>query len=93
MKILEVATNVWHEVTIEEIRPEDLKKLTAKRYFFKWKEFVGLASIYKLRISGENDIKGLIGLVDFPSECRIEIKLLTASRENVVVGREKGKKT
>ena len=92
MKILEVATNVWHEVTIEEVRPEDLKKLTAKRYFFKWQDCIGQAKIFKLRISLENDIKGLIALVDFPTECRIHIPLLTASKENVVLKREKGKK-
>lgn len=92
MKILEVATNIWHEVTIEEIRPEDLKQLTVRRYFFNWKDIIGKAKIFKLRISLEDDIKGLMALIDFPAECRIEIKLLTASRENVVLKREKGKK-
>lgn len=33
-----------------------------------------------------------MALVDFPTECRIEIKLLAASRENVVSKNEKGKK-
>jgi hypothetical protein len=90
MRILEVATNIWHEVTIEEISPKEFKYITAKRYFFKWKEVAKEAAVYGLRIEGNNDIKGLMALVDIPSECRIEIKLLTASRENLVFGPEKG---
>lgn len=92
MKILELATNILHEVVIDEIDPKEIKRLTVKRYFFDWKKVDKQSKIYKLRIVGENDIKRVIALFDFPTESRIEIKLLTASRENVVYGNDKGKK-
>jgi hypothetical protein len=92
MRILEVATNAWHEVTIEEISSKDIRTLSRKRYFFDWKEAARQAPVYKLCIAGNNDIKGLMALVDHPQECRIEIKLLTASRENAISIKEKGKK-
>jgi hypothetical protein len=89
MKILEVATNAWHEVTIEEISPAELKGLTAKRYFFNWRKAAKDAVVYKLRIIGGSDIKGLIAVMDIPTEWRMEITFITASRENVVFKKEK----
>lgn len=93
MKIVETANNIWHEAVVEEINPKDLKFLTQKRYFFNWKEVAKQGiPIYKLRIWKQDDIKGLMSLLDIPSDKRIEIALLTASRENVVLEAEKGKK-
>jgi hypothetical protein len=92
MRILEVVTNAWHEVTIEEISPKEIRTLSRKRYFFDWNEARRQAPVYKLCIVGNNDIKGLMALVDHPKECRIEIKLLSASRENAISIKEKGKK-
>lgn len=44
-------------------------------------------SIYTLRIESEDGILGAIGLVDWQDEQRIEIKLLSRSKENI--GRQK----
>lgn len=92
MKILELATGVEHNVSVTLVSEEDLKHLTRKRYFFNWKETAKKATLYKLQIEDDDDIKGVMGLIDYPGEQRIEIKLLTASKENVILKREKGKK-
>ena len=42
----------------------------------------GVAEIYKLHIEEEEDILGVVGLVDFPEEKRIEIRLLANAKEN-----------
>ena len=92
MEILHVETGDRVEATIEPVSDEDLKLLTVKRYFFKWKLLRDQAQLFKLRLAGDKDIKGVMALVDHPHESRIEIKLLACARENVVLKKEKGKK-
>lgn len=58
MKILEVKTNAWHEVMVEEINSKDFKILTARRYFFNWKKEASESVVYKLRIVGSSDGPG-----------------------------------
>lgn len=93
MKILETATRIERNVSITLVSSEDLKCLTIKRYFFNWKAIAKKATLYKLQVDGSDDIKGVMALIDYPNEQRIEIKLLSASKENVVLKREKGKKS
>jgi hypothetical protein len=92
MRIVRVATGEEVEVVVEPVKEEELKKLTVKRYFFRWKEVARQAGLYKMVLQGDEDIKGVAGFIDYPDEARIEIKLLAASRENVILKREKGKK-
>lgn len=92
MKILELATGIEHNVSVTPVSAEDLKQLTRKRYFFNWTEAAKKATLYKLQIEGDDDIKGVMGLIDYPTEQRIEIKLLTASKENVILKHEKRSK-
>jgi hypothetical protein len=92
MKVLEVATGKEHKIVIERVTEDDLKKLTVKRYFFKWKEEGQSSELYKLRLEADEDIKAVMALVHYPDEFRIEIKLLAASKENVINKKEKGKK-
>ncbi len=91
MKIFHVASGVWLWATIESVAPEDMKRLTPKRYSFRWNQLTG-TDLYKLRLVGDADIKGVMSLVDYPDECRVEIKLLAVARENVILKGEKGKK-
>ncbi|MBN8878312.1 MAG: hypothetical protein J0I32_12250 [Sphingobacteriales bacterium] len=57
--------------------------LTKKRFSFVWKTVKKVATVYKLQIEGEKDILGVMGLVDWQEEKRIEIKLLASSVENI----------
>lgn len=92
MVIREVLTSENHEIVIDVIPEQELSMLTKKRYFFDWKAVFGEAILYKLRIKGSTDIKGVMALIEFDKEHRIEIKLLAVSKENVVLKKEKGKK-
>lgn len=50
----------------------------SRRNFIE-KEF----EIYKIRLRDSNEIMGLLSLIDWPEELRIEIHLLESSKENV----------
>jgi hypothetical protein len=82
MYITEVCSGVCKKAVISQVEPEDFANLTKTRYFFAWKSLRQTAAIYKLQIEGNDDILGVIALVDHPSEKRIEIKLIANSKEN-----------
>jgi hypothetical protein len=92
MKITHAASGEEREVAIDPVGESDFKKLTKKRYFFDWRQEATTAKLFKLHLSGDDDIKGIMAVIDHPSEARIEIRLLAESRENVVLKNEKVKK-
>jgi hypothetical protein len=87
MEIIEVVTGIKNTVIIREAESEDFRLLTQKLFSFNWKTFKNTTTVYKLQIEGENDILGVMGLIDWPGEVRIEKKLLASSVENI--GKEK----
>ncbi|HET9058015.1 MAG TPA: hypothetical protein VFN30_14310 [Chitinophagaceae bacterium] len=87
MTIIEVKTGKSKRVDVVPVNVEGLKILTKKRYFFSWKKEKAHTQLYKLCIVGEDDILGVMALVDVPGDRRMEIKLLVSSKENV--GKEK----
>jgi hypothetical protein len=87
MEIAEVETGKRISIVISKAENEDFKLLTKKRFSFSWKAFRNLATIYKLQIKGEEDILGVIGLIDWQAEKRMEIKLLASSMENIGKGK------
>ena len=82
MYIIEVCSGVCKKAVISQVEPEDFANLTQERYFFTWKSLRQTATIYKLQVDGNDDILGVMALIDHPSEKRIEIKLLANSIEN-----------
>jgi hypothetical protein len=82
MYIIEVCSGVHKEAIIKAVKSSDLTLLTKKRYSFNWHSLKKSATIYKLTIAGEKDILGVMALIDYPIENRIEIKLLASSIEN-----------
>jgi hypothetical protein len=82
MEIIERASGHTKPVTINIVEEKDFKLLTKNRYSFTWKSIKDIATIYKLQISGEEDILGVMGLMDVPGDKRMEIKLLSNSIEN-----------
>jgi hypothetical protein len=83
MVIVELATGQKTIVAISPVENKDFQQLTQKRYFFDWKKERGVADMFKLTIIGQSDILGLVSVIDFPSEYRLEIHLICASRENI----------
>lgn len=82
MYIIEVCSGVHKEAIIKAVEPSDFALLTKKRYSFNWHSLKKIATLYKLTIEGEKDILGVMALIDYPNEFRIEIKLLASSVEN-----------
>lgn len=82
MEIFEVKSGLRKPVVVQLVEEKDFKFLTKRGYSFHWKALKGLADIYKLQMEKEKDILGVMGLIDVPDECRIEIKLLASSIEN-----------
>ena len=82
MYIIEVCSGVCRKIVISIVEPSDFVNLTPKRYFFNWGSLKKTATIYKLHFEGEDEILGVMALVDYPSEKRIEIKLIASSKEN-----------
>ena len=62
--------------------------MTKKRFAFSWKDLDTTLDIYVLQIEDENDILGVMGLIYFPEEARIEIKLIANAKEHI--GKNKG---
>lgn len=87
MKIEVIESGVRRSVVISKAEVEDFKLLTKKRFSFSWKAVRNIAIVYKLQIRDEDDILGVIGLIDWPGEKRIEIKLLASSAENIGKGK------
>lgn len=83
MKLLKVGSKIEKRVVIGLAEPDDFKMLTKKRFSFVWKTVKKVATVYKLQIEGEKDILGVMGLVDWQEEKRIEIKLLASSGGNI----------
>ena len=81
MNIVEVSTGKIYPIEILPIENTEYKLLSKTRYFFDWKKERD-QEIYKLVMTGKNDIQGLISVERIPSEWRIHIRLLTVSKEN-----------
>ena len=81
MVVVDVETGESLKVVIEPVKIKDFYKLTKKRYFFDWKMEVPYEA-YKLCVSGEDEILGLISVERIPQEWRIHVRLLTVSVEN-----------
>jgi hypothetical protein len=82
MEISVVETGAKRKAVIEPVEDGEYKLLTKKRYHFPWKGWKGKADLFKLCISGDEDILGVMALIDVPGDKRIEIKLLAVSVEN-----------
>lgn len=87
MKITEAATGTKKPVIVRKVDAEDFKLLIKKRFSFVWKAFRNSTTIYKLQFEREDNILGVMGLIDWPGEKRIEIKLLASSVENIGQGK------
>lgn len=83
MRIIEVATGLRRAVIISRVEDDEYKVLTKSRYSFAWKTVRKEAVVYKLQIEGQEDILGVMALVEHSEEHRVEIKLLASSKENI----------
>lgn len=80
-KITQVKDNSEFEIIIELLTKDDYKKITKSNYYFNWKTEKE-NDVYKLRIIDSEEILGLMSLINFPQEQRLQISLLTVSKQN-----------
>jgi len=83
MKLWNTQKKIFEEGIIDLVSKEDYLKIKKSSQFqFNWsKEKDNL--VFKIYKKNEEDILGLISLIDFPRELRIEIHLLEISKNNI----------
>ncbi|WP_436490975.1 hypothetical protein [Chitinophaga sp. ARDCPP14] len=82
MKIIEKSSGISIDVLIQLIEKEDFKTISRERFLFDWKKVVKGGEVYKLVLPDHN-ILGLVCLICYAVEERVEIKLLEVSRQYV----------
>jgi hypothetical protein len=82
MNITEVSGGKVVPVFVQQVEPSDFKNITKRQFFFRWDQLKHEADLYKLTFTDSPVILGLMALIDVPAEYRIEIILLTVSKEN-----------
>ncbi|HNR85335.1 MAG TPA: hypothetical protein PKN22_02830 [Taishania sp.] len=79
MHLIDTKTNKRYEVVVDIVDEQDFKQITKSKFFFNWKE-EKKNIIYKLML--DDEILGLMSCFDNEGDKRIEIKLLSVSKEN-----------
>ncbi len=81
MHIIHLKSGIHKDIVVELVHNDDYKIISKSKYFFDWK-LEKENTVYKLRLEENKEILGLMSLIIFESEQRLEIKLLTVSKEN-----------
>lgn len=83
MKITEKSSGVSIDVFVQLIEKEDFRLITREWFLFDWKKGIKGGEVYKLVLPPDHSILGLVCLLYYPAEERVEIKLLEVSRKYV----------
>ena len=83
MKLWNTRKKIFEKGIIELVSKNDYSKIKKGNQFeFDWnREKKNL--VYKIHRKNEDEIVGLISLIDFPKELRLEIHLLEISKDNI----------
>ena len=82
MQLLRVTTGEKVEVAIERLSVQEVQQLKgSKQFLFDWSTEVK-NEVYRISLLGEQDILGLISLIDVSEELRMHINLIESSKEN-----------
>lgn len=81
MYLIETKTDKRFEVIVDIVDEQDLKLITKSKFYFNWKE-EKQHDVYKLVL--EDEILGLMSCFDDKGDKRIEINLLSVSKETEV---------
>lgn len=83
MKLWNTQKQIYEEGIIESISTKDFQIIQKSNQFkFNWSTEKNYP-IYKIRRRTEEEILGLISIIDIPSELRLEIHLLEISTDNI----------
>jgi len=80
MNLIEKKTGKKLNAVIEEVSKSDLKRIKKEKNFgFDWNlEADNL--LYKIRLTRNKEILGIISIIDYPNEFRIHINLIESSK-------------
>lgn len=82
MKLLMVTTGEKVEATIERLSVQEIRGLKgSKKFLFNWSTEIE-NEVYRVNLVGDQEILGLISLIDVSEELRIHINLIESSKEN-----------
>lgn len=81
MKLIETKTGKKLDATIERLIKSAIKKLKGnKKFIFDWSLELD-NGVYKINLIEEEEILGLISIIDFPEEFRLHINLIESSKK------------
>lgn len=82
MILINTETGERYNGKIEKVGQEELKQLKGNLDFtFDWSK-EDKSEVYKIRLKNEDEILGLISLIDVPAEFRIHINLIESAKKH-----------
>lgn len=80
MKLIDTKTGEKLDASIEKLIKSAIKKLKGnKKFTFDWPLEVE-NNVYKINLIEEDEILGLVSLIDYPEELRLHINLIESSK-------------
>lgn len=80
MKIIDTKTGKRIDATIEKLIKSVIRKLQGnKSFIFDWSLELE-NDVYKISLLGEEEILGLVSIIDYPEEFRLHINLIESSK-------------
>lgn len=82
MKLIDTKTGKKLDATIEKLIKSAIKKLKGnKKFTFDWSLEIE-NDVYKINLIDEEEILGLVSIIDYPEEFRLHINLIESSKEH-----------
>ena len=82
MEVIQMNSGKYKEAGVSILHKSELTASVRKRFDFDWETEL-MYDVYKQTIFNENSILGLMSVVSYEAEFRLEIKLLELARENI----------
>jgi hypothetical protein len=80
MKLIDTKTGEKLKATIEKLIKATIKKLKGnKKFTFDWSLEIE-NNVYKINLLEEDEILGLVSIIDYPEEFRLHINLIESSK-------------
>ncbi|MBO9727339.1 MAG: hypothetical protein J7623_01745 [Chitinophaga sp.] len=81
MEVLNIKTGQYEDARISLLQKNELTKSEKKRFDFEWEQEL-IHNVYKQTLFNDDSILGLMSVLIYEAERRVEIKLLELAREN-----------
>lgn len=81
MEVLHMNSGNYKEASVSILQKNELTASVKKRFDFDWEKEL-MCDVYKQTIVNDNSILGLMSVMIYEAELRLEIKLLEVAREN-----------